>query len=436
MNFLSSSRRHRILPTESRQTARTTSTNLLQLYNEIESSYRNYRDHVSSIITINTSDNIHNFLIEIIGKDSSRIKQYLTSEEIVLFIANLKRFIDSFIDSSNNERLKIYYLETIYNLVFLCLQMDIESLNKILNTVKHYYTTYDNFNYYLNYLLIVYLKNAHLSLIGGIDNFEVLLRFIMFIYSHRLTQPSGNDDVNPPLYGGINFMSLFRSRRRRIQPEPPRINEIIEITAPFRSSNYLSDLYQQNKLEIDRIKQYIQDLLINREILNFINEITDRNNETMREHLRLVKLNSEQIATFIFYINIFLKRYYDTISFTNQEEKQRILEYIFNVLFMCILVKHKDFNDILEVLLVNRGITKDNLLGTLIKVLQLTRLELLGGIENIHKIIDFIRLITKNIDIPEVREISSYEDEDRNPEEIRLEIRGGGKKRILKRYKN
>lgn len=225
-------------------------------------------------------------------------------------------------------------------------------------------------------------------------------------------------------------------RRRRIEPEPPRINEIIEITEPFRSSNYLSDLYQQNKSEIDRIKQFILSLEINEHILNFIKEITDRNNETMREHLRIVNLNLEQIAIFIFYIKKFLKRYYDTIRFSNQEEKQQTLEYIFNVFFMCILVKHENYKEILEVLPRDSRTTKQNLLKTLIKVLQLTRLELLGGIENIHKIIDFIRLITKNIEIPELRGISSYEDEDRNPEDIRLEIRRGGKRRILKRYKN
>lgn len=71
-------------------------------------------------------------------------------------------------------------------------------------------------------------------------------------------------------------------------------------------------------------------------------------------------------------------------------------------------------------------------MGTLIKVLQLTLLELLGGIDNIHKIIDFIIVITKNTEIPELRSSSLHEDEDRNPQEIRR----GGKRRILKRYKN
>lgn len=284
--------------------------------------------------------------------------------------------------------------------------------------------------------MIVYLKNAYLSLIGGIDNFEVLLRFIIFIYKHRLTQPSGNDDINPPIYGGINFMRFFRSRRRRIEPEPPRFNEIIESSNSFRSSNYLSVLYEQNTLEINRIKQFISRLEINEQILIFIKEITDRNNETMREHLRIVKLNPEQIAIFIFYIKKFLQKYYDTISFTNPAEKQQTLEYIFNVFFMCILVKHENYKEILAVLAPNSRTTKENLLKTLIKVLQETRLELLGGIENIHKIIDFIRLITKNTEIPEITGISSYEDEDRNPEEIRLEMIRGGKKRILKRYKN
>lgn len=158
--------------------------------------------------------------------------------------------------------------------------------------------------------MILYLKNAHLSLIGDIDNFAGLLRFIMFIYKNRFSRviEESDNDINPNIYGDINLRSLFG--RRRIQPavieqpaiiEQPRINELIrESIESSISLNYLERLYLQNKLEIDRIKDIISTLSINREISYFITEITRRNNETMSKYRRMNYLNITQIATFIF----------------------------------------------------------------------------------------------------------------------------------------